>query len=234
MGVSGDVPDTAPRPSSQEESSRSGRPLRRTAAFPLLSLLLMPLLSSVGGSTTPGAAPTVTTLTTTGVGTTGGTLNGSVNPNGLATDAMVRVDQVRPGHLRHDIHPGAEGAGASSQPVMAILSGLGSGTTYTTGWLPPTRRDRRRGRSRLHHHVFPSPSGSFPRLRRTMRRTSRWAIPSRSPSTRTWNPPPGGRDHREQRHRESSGSDLVQLHDEDRDLHTRHSVCTAHRLHRDG
>jgi hypothetical protein len=78
----------------------------------------------------PGAAPTVTTLTTTGVGTTGATLNGSVNPNGLATDAWFEWG-TSPSLATFDTTSiQALGAGTSSQPVMATLSGLSSATTY--------------------------------------------------------------------------------------------------------
>ncbi len=104
--------------------------MRRVAAFPLLSLLLMSLLSSCGESTTPGAAPTVTTLTTTGVGTTGATLNGSVNPNGLATDAWFEWGTSSSLATFDTTSIQALGAGTSSQPVMATLSGLSSATTY--------------------------------------------------------------------------------------------------------
>ena len=237
----------------------------------------------------PGSPPAVTTIAATSVGVTGATLNGSVIPNGLATDAwfewgtdstlasfsttgtqavgsgttsqavnqaltglttgtiyyyrvaasngagtsratvlsssrrgadgddahddggrddrcdaqrereserpgdrrMVRVgNQPEPGHLQHDIHPGAGGRGefpaGDGDPVgiefrddlllpggCFQLDGTGEGV------------DRRASPPRLL-----SPSGSFPRLRRTMRRMSRWAIPSRSPSTKMLNPPP--------------------------------------------
>ncbi len=104
--------------------------MRRVASFPLLSLLLMSLLSSCGESTTPGAAPTVTTLTTTGVGTTGATLNGSVNPNGLATDAWFEWGTSSSLANFDTTSIQALGAGTSSQPVMATLSGLSSATTY--------------------------------------------------------------------------------------------------------
>jgi len=100
------------------------------ASFPLLSLLLMSLLSSCAGSTVPGAAPTVTTLTATGVGTTGATLNGSVNPNGLATDAWFEWG-TSPGLVTFDTTSiQAVGAGTDALPVMATLSGLSPGTTY--------------------------------------------------------------------------------------------------------
>ena len=81
-------------------------------------------------SVLPGAAPTVTTLTVTGVGTTGATLNGSVNPNGLATDAWFEWG-TSPDLVTFDTSPvQALGAGTDFLPVMATLSGLIPGTTY--------------------------------------------------------------------------------------------------------
>ncbi len=78
----------------------------------------------------PGAAPTVTTLTVTGLGTTGATLNGSVNPNGLATGAWFEWG-TSPDLVTFDTSPvQALGAGTDSLPVMATLSGLSPGTTY--------------------------------------------------------------------------------------------------------
>ena len=45
---------------------------------------------------------------------------------------------------------------------------------------------------------------------------------------------PRGRDRREQRDREPPGGDLLQLHDEDGDLHAQRPVRPAHRSHRHG
>ncbi len=79
---------------------------------------------------TPGAAPTVTTLTVTGVGTTSATLNGSVNPNGLATDAWFEWG-TSPDLATFDTTPlQALGAGTDFLPVKATLAGLIPGTTY--------------------------------------------------------------------------------------------------------
>lgn len=108
--------------------------MRRVALAPLLSSLLTCLLASCAGSggepADPGAAPTVTTLTVTGVGTTGATLNGSVNPNGLATDAWFEWG-TSPDLVTFDTSPvQAIGAGTVALPVMATLAGLSPGTTY--------------------------------------------------------------------------------------------------------
>ena len=108
--------------------------MRRVALASLLSSLLMSFLSSCAGNggepIDPGAAPAVTTLTTTGVGTTGATLNGSVNPNGLATDAWFEWGTSSSLATFDTTSIQALGAGTSSQPVMATLSGLSSATTY--------------------------------------------------------------------------------------------------------
>ena len=78
----------------------------------------------------PGAAPTVTTLAATSVGETGATLNGSVNPNGLATDAWFEWG-TSPTLVSFNGSPAqALGAGTTSQPVTGTLSGLSAGTTY--------------------------------------------------------------------------------------------------------
>ena len=138
----------------------------------------------------PGAAPTVTTLTTTGVGTTGATLNGSVNPNGLATDAWFEWGTSSSLATFDTTSIQALGAGASSQPVMATLSGLSSATTYYYRVAASNSTGPAKGSIESFTTASLSPSESFPRLRRTMRRMSRWAIPSRSPSAKMLNPPP--------------------------------------------
>jgi phosphodiesterase/alkaline phosphatase D-like protein len=97
--------------------------------FYLLALLLTSLLSSCESSN-PGAAPTVATLTATGVGTTGATLNGSVNANGLATDAWFEWG-TSPDLATFEKSPlQALGAGTAPLPVTATLTGLSGGTTY--------------------------------------------------------------------------------------------------------
>ena len=105
--------------------------MKRVGFFSLLSLLLMSLLSSCAGSgPDPGAAPTVTTLAATGVGATGATPNGNVNPNGLTTAAWFEWG-TSPGLVTfHTSTVQALGAGRDVLPVMATLSGLSPGTTY--------------------------------------------------------------------------------------------------------
>ena len=110
---------------------RPGRIMSRAAFLPVLSLHLVFLLASCGESADPGAAPTVTTLTATGVGPTGATVNGNVNPNGLATDAWFEWG-TSPDLATFVTSPvQAMGAGTDPLPVMATLSGLASGTAYS-------------------------------------------------------------------------------------------------------
>jgi len=78
----------------------------------------------------PGAAPTVTTLTATGIGETGATLNGNVNPNGLATDAWFEWGTSPSLVTFNSSSVQALGDGTNSLSVTATLSGLSSGTTY--------------------------------------------------------------------------------------------------------
>ena len=88
--------------------------------------------STITGFTTssPGAAPAVTTLAATSVGATTATLNGSVTPNGLATNAWFEYGTdpslTSPGSTSTQ----AVGSGTTSQPVNAALTGLSTGTTY--------------------------------------------------------------------------------------------------------
>jgi phosphodiesterase/alkaline phosphatase D-like protein len=78
----------------------------------------------------PGAAPTATTLVATAVGATSATLNGNVNPNGLATDAWFEWG-TSPSLVTYNTSSSrALGAGTDTLPVMATLSGLSSETTY--------------------------------------------------------------------------------------------------------
>jgi len=78
----------------------------------------------------PGAAPTVTTLAATLVASTSATLNGNVNPNGLATDAWFEWGTSPSLVTFNTTYPHALGAGTNTLPVMGTLSGLSSGTTY--------------------------------------------------------------------------------------------------------
>ena len=78
----------------------------------------------------PGAAPTVTTLIATSVGETSATLNGTVNPNGLATSAWFEWGTSPSLATFNTSSAQALGAGTSPQSVTEALSGLNPGTTY--------------------------------------------------------------------------------------------------------
>ncbi len=81
-------------------------------------------------SFTPGAAPTATTLSATSVGAAGGTLNGNVTPNGLATTAWFEWG-TDPSMTTYSSTPTQSvGSGTTSQSTSAPLSGLSTGTTY--------------------------------------------------------------------------------------------------------
>ena len=78
----------------------------------------------------PGGAPTATTLIATSVGETGATLNGIVNPNGMATSAWFEWGTSPSLATFNTSSAQALAAGTSPQPVMESLSGLNPGTTY--------------------------------------------------------------------------------------------------------
>ena len=88
--------------------------------------------STITGFTTssPGAAPEVTTLAATSVGATAATLNGTVTPNGLATNAWFEYGTDPPLASPISTSTQAMGSGTTSQPVNAGLTGLFTGTTY--------------------------------------------------------------------------------------------------------
>ena len=64
------------------------------------------------------------------VGSTGATLNGNVNPNGLATDAWFEWGTSPSLVTYNTSSTQALGPGTNTLPVMATLSGLNSVTTY--------------------------------------------------------------------------------------------------------
>src|SRR4029077_20786651 len=76
------------------------------------------------------ALPTVTTSAATGVTTSGATLNGTVNPNGLATNAWFEWGTSPTLAAFTSTANQAVGSGTTAQMVSATLSGLTAGTTY--------------------------------------------------------------------------------------------------------
>lgn len=111
--------------------------MKKIAFFPFLSLLLLCLLSSCGGSgdgeestSSPGSAPIAVSVAATMINENSATLNGTVNPNGLATRAWFEYG-TDPGLQTYASSPDQDaGDGTSAQPVSANLGSLASGTTY--------------------------------------------------------------------------------------------------------
>ncbi|MBE0568279.1 MAG: hypothetical protein IH577_01200, partial [Deltaproteobacteria bacterium] len=104
---------------------------RRYPAFLVLSLVAAIFLSACGDSdSTAPPTPVVTTDNATGITNNGATLNGTVNPNGQATEAWFEWG-TSPTLATSDnttIQPFA--AGTTAQAVTAPLTGLTFGTTY--------------------------------------------------------------------------------------------------------
>ena len=106
---------------------------RRTTGFLVLSLIVAFILSACGGgggdSTAP-PTPVVTNLAATGITNVGATVNGTVNPNGLATQAWFEWGTsptlVAPDNTTKQNFA----AGTTVQAVTASLPTLTFGTTY--------------------------------------------------------------------------------------------------------
>ncbi len=79
-------------------------------------------------STLPSAAPTVVTGVATGAGSTGATLNGTVNPNGVATTARFEYGTTTAYGIQTDVINIP--AGNSAVPVSVSISGLTPNQTY--------------------------------------------------------------------------------------------------------
>jgi hypothetical protein len=88
--------------------------------------------STLGTTTTTlgSRAPEVTTLEATSVGSTNAMLNGSVNPNGLATESWFEWGTSPSLDTFNETSPQELGDGSDSLPVMATLSGLSPEVTY--------------------------------------------------------------------------------------------------------
>ena len=81
-------------------------------------------------TTAVAAAPAVTTNAATSVTSAGATLNGGVNPNGVATTAWFEWGTSPTLTTFSSTASQSLGSGTTSQAVTAALSGLSSGTTY--------------------------------------------------------------------------------------------------------
>lgn len=85
-------------------------------------------LACVNG-TTSSPSPTVVTLSATSVASTGATLNGTVNPNGSATNYAFEYGTTS-GIYSSTTAPTAAGSGTSPVSASASISGLTPSTTY--------------------------------------------------------------------------------------------------------
>jgi hypothetical protein len=107
--------------------------LRRTTSFFVLSLIVAFILSACGGgggdSTAP-PTPVVVTGSATGITNVGATLNGTVNPNGLATEAWFQWGTSSTMTAFDNTAKQSFAAGTTVQAVTASLPPLTFGTTY--------------------------------------------------------------------------------------------------------
>jgi hypothetical protein len=87
--------------------------------------------TTVSTTTTLGVpVPEVATLAATSVGSTNATLQGEVNPNGLATDAWFEWGSSPDPDTFSETFPQGLGDGTGVESVAAALSGLNPETTY--------------------------------------------------------------------------------------------------------
>jgi hypothetical protein len=105
---------------------------RRSTGFLVLSLFIALVLAACGGGGDSTAPPTpvVTTVNSTDITNTGATLNGTVNPNGLATEAWFEWGTSSTLATFDNTAKQALAAGTSVVSVSATLPGLSFGTTY--------------------------------------------------------------------------------------------------------
>ena len=106
---------------------------RRNTGFLVLSLLTAFFLSACGGGggdSSPPPPPTSTTAAATGISLHVATLNGTVNPNGQATNAWFEwgTDNALASPTLTTAQ--AIGAGSTDSSVSASITGLTMGTTY--------------------------------------------------------------------------------------------------------
>jgi hypothetical protein len=86
---------------------------------------------------TTAGPPVVTTVAATSVGSTGATLNGTANPDQVATTGWFRYATTSPGTCNDTFGtraPAASGtslgAGSAAVPYSQAVTGLAAGTTY--------------------------------------------------------------------------------------------------------
>src|SRR4030042_6981700 len=107
----------------------------RLNMFLIFFLLFPSLLSSCGGGGGEkggivDSQPAVSPSAATGITTSGATLNGSVNPNGLSTTAWFEWGTDPTLTFFSNTPTQSVGSGTTSQSVSAALTGLSTGTTY--------------------------------------------------------------------------------------------------------
>ncbi len=85
---------------------------------------------TIANFTAVAQAPTVSTAAATSITTSGGTLNGSVNPNGFATSAYFEYGTDSNLSTFSTTAPQSLGSGTINIAVHAVLSGLNPGVKY--------------------------------------------------------------------------------------------------------
>lgn len=112
--------------------------------------------------TTSVLAPAVMTLPASTVGQTTATLNGSVNPNGVATS--YHFDYGTSTSYGTSTPTQSAGSGTSSQPVSAARSGLVAGTTYHFRLVASSATGSTSGGDRTFTTATPAPPPPKPKL----------------------------------------------------------------------
>lgn len=88
------------------------------------------ILSFTTSAASTGTAPAVTTAAATSVTSSGGTLNGSVNPNGAATTAWFEWGTSSTLSTFTQTTAQSAGSGTTASNISAALTGLTASTTY--------------------------------------------------------------------------------------------------------
>ena len=111
--------------------------IRRTTGFIVLSLFTAFFLAACGGggdgggSAAPVPGPEVTTASASSISVDNAVLNGTVNPNGLATTYWFEWGTSgRPWQRMTTPHTKSAGSGTAAVAVSIQITGLTPGTTY--------------------------------------------------------------------------------------------------------
>ena len=131
----------------------------RVAAFNSAGTVKGSIVSFV----TTARAPTVTTNAATSVTANSATLNGSANPNGLATNAWFEWGTSPTLATFTSTSNQAVGSGTTSQAVRANLTGLVAGTTYYCRVAASNSAGTVKGIDRKFRHNSPGPDGDYER-----------------------------------------------------------------------